>query len=219
VCYGYSGAACNAPATAGPADSSGKYGCDIGSQAFSLTSPARFYPDHYEASLAATQACTADGFSYMGQPFSMTSAAAGAMQIKALAAGQTFATAGCRRTPAATPACERVARRRTVWLHRPDPLHLVDPERHRESLSHHHAALQDGCVERLTLGSFTVAPTTYYFDPPKDATTTPDSTWGPTIAERRITVSGCGRRDAHHSRRPVLRAERRHLQSVNGACR
>ena len=28
-------------------------------------------------------------------------------------------------------------------------------------------------------GSFTIAPTTYYFDPPKDATTTPDSTWGP----------------------------------------
>lgn len=89
TCYGYSGGACNNASPFNP-DSSGKYGCDIGSSA--LSNVGRFYPDHYEASVALTEACGAGGFSYMGQPFSMTDAdASGAVQIKALAFGKTFA--------------------------------------------------------------------------------------------------------------------------------
>jgi len=183
VCYGYSGAACNAPATAGPAGSSGKYGCDIGSQAFSLTTPARFYPDHYEASLAATQACTADGFSYMAQPFSMTSAASGAMQIKALAAGQTFATA-----PGLPSYTGSYTPRANVWFGAQNGVgSTTDLIR---CISSTQNATANRCLTTTlpyktaassawTLGSFTVVPTTYYFDPPKNATTTPDSTWGP----------------------------------------
>src|SRR5207344_2872041 len=30
-----------------------------------------------------------------------------------------------------------------------------------------------------TAGVYTASTTTFYFDPPKDATTTPDATWGP----------------------------------------
>jgi MSHA biogenesis protein MshQ len=183
VCYGYSGATCNAPVTAGPADSSGKYGCDVGSQAFALTSPARFYPDHYEASLASTQACAADGFSYMGQPFSMTSATPGAMQIKALAAGQTFATA-----PGLPSYTGTYTPRANVWFGAQNGVgSTTDLIR---CISSTQNATANRCLATTlpyktatsnawSLGSFTVIPQTYYFDPPKDATTTPDSTWGP----------------------------------------
>jgi MSHA biogenesis protein MshQ len=182
VCYGYSGASCSNSAPWN-ADSSGKYGCDIGSQAFTLTSPARFYPDHYEASLAATQACSADGFSYMGQPFSMTSASAGQMQIKALAAGQTFASA-----PGLPSYTGGYTPRANVWFGAQNgAASTTDLAR---CISSTQNASANRCVTTTlpyktaasntwTSGSFTVAPTTYYFDPPKDATTTPDSTWGP----------------------------------------
>src|SRR4029077_9669790 len=90
ICYGYPGASCT-NATPWNPDASGKYSCDIGSAA--SPSIGRFYPDHYEASVAMTQGCSTDAFTYMGQPYSMTSTSAGAIQIKALAAGQTFATA------------------------------------------------------------------------------------------------------------------------------
>ena len=89
VCYGYSGASCT-NATPWAVDSSGKYGCDIGAAA--LSNVGRFYPDHYETSLAMTQACSANGFSYMGQQFSMTASPSGLITVKALAAGQTFTT-------------------------------------------------------------------------------------------------------------------------------
>ena len=90
TCYGYASGSCT-NATPWNPDASGKYACDIGSSA--LSNVGRFYPDHYEASVAMTQACAADGFSYMGQPFSMTASPSGVIQVKALAAGQTFATA------------------------------------------------------------------------------------------------------------------------------
>ena len=81
TCYGYSGASCT-NATPWAVDASGKYGCDIGSAA--LSNVGRFYPDHYETSLAMTQGCSANGFSYMGQPFSMTASPSGTIQVKAL---------------------------------------------------------------------------------------------------------------------------------------
>ena len=162
-------------------DSAGKFGCDIGS----VASPSfgRFYPDHYEASLGVTQGCSADGFSYMGQPFSMTSASAGSMQIKALAAGQTFATAPG--LPSYTGAYTPLA---SVWFGAQNGVgSTTDLIRCVSSTQN---ATANRCVATTlpykaaasnawTAGSFTVAPTTYYFDPPKDATTTPDSTWGP----------------------------------------
>ncbi len=183
VCYGYTGTTCNAPATVGPADSSGKYGCDIGSQA--LSGVGRFYPDHYEASLGVTQGCSADGFTYMGQPFSMTSAAAGPMQIKALAAGQTFATAAG--LPSYTGSYTPLA---SVWFGAQNGVGSTTDL--IKCISSTQNATANRCQATTlptkpppavstawSLGSFTVAPTTYYFDPPKDATTTPDASWGP----------------------------------------
>jgi MSHA biogenesis protein MshQ len=168
------------PATSNTVDAGGKFGCDIGS----LASPSfgRFYPDHYEASLAATQACSADGFSYMGQPFSMTSASAGSMQIKALAAGQTFASAPG--LPSYTAMYGFLA---DVWFAAQNGVASTDliqcvsssqnPTGSRcAATTLYHSGNKS---KAWNAGSFTVAPTTYYFDPPRDATTTPDATWGP----------------------------------------
>lgn len=90
TCYGYSGSTCT-NATPWSPDSSGKYGCDIGSAA--LNNVGRFYPDHYEASSPQLfPACTPGGFTYMGQGFNLTDATgSNPVQIKALASGKTFA--------------------------------------------------------------------------------------------------------------------------------
>lgn len=195
VCYGYSGAACASPVTAGPADTNGKYGCDIGSQAttqlINTTSPndGRFYPDHYEASLAVAHGCSANAFTYMSQPFSMTSAAAGSMQIKALAAGQTYATA-----PGLPSYTGSYTPRATVWFgaangvgSNTDLIKCISSTQNvtanrclLTTLSTSPSSLLPApAPSTWTTGSFTVAPTTYYFDPPKDATTSADTTWGP----------------------------------------
>jgi MSHA biogenesis protein MshQ len=63
---------CNANSTSNTIDSSGKYGCNIGSNA--LTG-GRFIPDHFNTvvvpSICAAPPCTsATGFTYSGEPFS-----------------------------------------------------------------------------------------------------------------------------------------------------
>lgn len=108
TCYGYSGGACTNASPYSP-DGSGKYSCDIGSHA--LSGVGRFYPDHYEASVAMAEGCEAGGFTYMGQPFNMSDAAtSGPVQIKALAFGKTFADAALSKyTGGYTP-------RASVWF-------------------------------------------------------------------------------------------------------
>ena len=180
VCYGYAGTCTNTSPWA--ADSSGKYGCDIGSQP--LTGVGRFYPDHYEASLGATHACSADGFSYMGQPFSMTGASSsGSMQIKALAAGQTFAGA-----PGLPSYTGTYTPRANAWFGAQNGIgSTTDLARCISSTQNTSAnrcitttlPYKGAASNAWTAGVFTMAPTTYYFDPPKDTATTPDSTWGP----------------------------------------
>ena len=182
ICYGYSGVTCNNTSPFNP-DSSGKYSCDIGSAA--SPSIGRFYPDHYEASVAMTQGCSTDGFTYMGQPFSMTSASLGAIQIKALAAGQTFATAPGlpSYTGAYTP-------RANVWFGAQDPIFRSGTDvisciasspnatANRCTAGANTPPYKASPSNTWTTGVYTAPATTFYFDPPKDATTTPDPTWG-----------------------------------------
>jgi MSHA biogenesis protein MshQ len=183
ICYGYSGASCT-NATPWNPDASGKYSCDIGSAA--SPSIGRFYPDHYEASVAMTQGCSTDAFTYMGQPYSMTSTSAGAIQIKALAAGQTFATAPGlpSYTGAYTP-------RANIWFGAQDPIlrpgvDLIgcvattpNATANRCTVGANTPPYKAASSNAWTAGVYTASTTTFYFDPPKDATTTPDVTWGP----------------------------------------
>jgi MSHA biogenesis protein MshQ len=179
-CYGYSGASCTNLTPWSP-DSSGKYSCDIGSAA--SPSIGRFYPDHYEASLAMTQGCSTDAFTYMGQPFSMTSSSSGAIQVKALAAGQTFATAPG--LPSFTTGYSNLS---TLWFGAQDGLtpatDLIKCISSAQNTSPNRCALttlpfKTAASNAWINGVYTAPATTFYFDPPKDATTTPDATWGP----------------------------------------
>jgi MSHA biogenesis protein MshQ len=180
ICYGYSGATCNNASPYNP-NSSGKYSCDIGS----LASPSigRFYPDHYEASVAATQGCSANGFTYMGQPFSMTAAVAGAIQIKALAAGQAFATA-----PGLPSYTGGYTPRANVWFgaqngtgSTTDLIKCISSTQNASPNRCNATTLpfKTSASNAWTAGVYTAPATTFYFDPPKDTQSTPDSTWGP----------------------------------------
>jgi MSHA biogenesis protein MshQ len=180
TCYGYGAGGSCTNASAFAPDSSGKYGCDIGSQALPVT---RFYPDHYEASVSATQACAADGFSYMGQPFSMTNASAGAIQIKALAAGQTFATA-----PGLPSYTGSYTPRANVWFGAQNGIGsatdliqcIATSQTPTASRCLNTTLPRKAAVSNAwTAGVFTAPAGPFFFDPPKDATTTPDPTWGP----------------------------------------
>ncbi len=118
----------------------------------------------------------------MGQPFSMTSAAAGSMRIKALAAGQTFASAPG--LPSYTTGYGFLA---DVWFAAQNGVASTDLIQCVSSTQNPTANRcgattlpYSGNKSKVwSAGSLTIAPTTYYFDPPKDATTTPDATWGP----------------------------------------
>ena len=183
ICYGYSGASCT-NATPWSPDSSGKYSCDIGSPA--SPSIGRFYPDHYEASVAMTLGCSTDAFTYMGQPFSMTSSSLGAIQIKALAAGQTFATA-----PGLASYTGTYTPRANIWFGAQDPVlrpgvdvigcvaTTPNATANRCTVGANTPPYKAAPSNTWTAGVYTASATTFYFDPPKDATTTPDVTWGP----------------------------------------
>ena len=181
ICYGYSGGTCNNASPWNP-DSAGKYSCDIGSAA--LSNVGRFYPDHYEASVAFAPACSADGFSYMGQPFTMQSATPGTgVQIKALAAGQTFATAPG--LPSFTTGYTPIS---SVWFGAQNGVgsatDLMRCISATPNTSANRCALstlptKGAASTAWTAGVYTAPATTFYFDPPKDTTTIPDSTWGP----------------------------------------
>ena len=182
TCYGYSGTTCNNTSPFSP-DSSGKYGCDIGSAA--SPSIGRFYPDHYEAPVAMTQGCSANGFTYMGQPFAMTSSTSGAIQIKALANGQTFNTA-----PGLPSYTGAYSPRASVWFGAQngtapatDLIGCIasspNTPPNRCTVGANTPPYKAVPSSTWTSGVYTAPATTFYFDPPKDATTTPDATWGP----------------------------------------
>jgi MSHA biogenesis protein MshQ len=180
VCYGYSGASCT-NATPWAVDSSGKYGCDIGSAA--LSNVGRFYPDHYETSLAMTQACSANGFSYMGQQFSLTASPSGLITVKALAAGQTFATGPG--LPSFSTGYSPLA---TVWFGAQNgtgsTTDLIKCISSTLNTTVNRCALttlptKSAPSSAWSAGIYTAPATAFFFDPPKDATTTPDATWGP----------------------------------------
>jgi MSHA biogenesis protein MshQ len=180
VCYGYSGASCT-NATPWAVDSSGKYGCDIGAAA--LSNVGRYYPDHYETSLAMTQACSANGFSYMGQQFSMTASPSGLITVKALAAGQTFTTGPG--LPSFSTGYSPLA---TVWFGAQNgtgsTTDLIKCISSTLNTTANRCALTTLPTKSVpssswSAGIYTAPATTFFFDPPKDATTTPDSTWGP----------------------------------------
>ena len=179
VCYGYSGASCT-NASPWAVDASGKYGCDIGSAA--LSNVGRFYPDHYETSLAMTQGCSANGFSYMGQPFSMTASPSGTIQVKALAAGQTYSTGPG--LPSFSTGYTPIS---TVWFGAQNAASATDLIRcisSTQNTTANRCALttlptKAAPSSTWSAGIYTAPATTFYFDPPKDATTTADATWGP----------------------------------------
>ncbi|MEO8627477.1 MAG: DUF6701 domain-containing protein [Betaproteobacteria bacterium] len=180
TCYGYSGGTCT-NATPYAADAAGKYGCDIGSIA--STSMGRFFPDHYEASVAMTQGCSADAFSYMGQPFAMTGTSTSAMQVKALAAGQTFATG-----PGLPSYTGSYSPRATVWFGAQNgaasTTDLIKCISTTQNTSANRCALttlpfKTSASNTWTAGIYSAPTGSFYFDPPKDATTTADATWGP----------------------------------------
>ena len=179
TCYGYSGASCT-NATPWGVDASGKYGCDIGSAA--LSNVGRFYPDHYETSLAMTQGCSANGFSYMGQPFSMTASPSGTIQVKALAAGQTYSTGPG--LPSFSTGYTPIS---TVWFGAQNAASATDLIRcisSTQNTTANRCALttlptKAAPSSTWSAGIYTAPATTFYFDPPKDATTTADATWGP----------------------------------------
>ena len=180
VCYGYSGASCT-NASPWAVDSSGKYACDIGSAA--LANVGRFYPDHYETSVAMTQGCSANGFTYMGQSFSMTASPSGTIQVKALASGQTFATGPG--LPSFTTGYSNLS---TVWFGAQNgtgsATDLIKCISSTQNTTANRCALttlptKTAASSAWTAGVYTAPATTFYFDPPKDAATTPDATWGP----------------------------------------
>ncbi|HTS53251.1 MAG TPA: DUF6701 domain-containing protein, partial [Burkholderiales bacterium] len=161
-------------------DAAGKYSCDIGSA--TLPSTGRFYPDHYEASLVMTPGCSTDVFTYMGQPFAMTSSSAGAMQVKALAAGQTFGSAPG--LPSFTSGYSNLS---TVWFgaengvaSTTDLIKCISsvPNASANRCNATTLPFKTAGSTAWTAGVYTAPATTFYFDPPKDATTTPDITWG-----------------------------------------
>jgi MSHA biogenesis protein MshQ len=179
ICYGYSGATCN-NASPWAAATGGKYACDIGSQA--LANVGRFYPDHYEASAALTPGCATDGFTYMGQPFSIFRAGGGAIQIKALAAGQTFATASG--LPSFSTGYGWLS---SVWFgaqngtgSTTDLMRCIsgalNTTTNRCALSTF--PTKGAAASTWTAGVYTAPTTTVYFDPPRDSATAPDATWG-----------------------------------------
>jgi MSHA biogenesis protein MshQ len=179
ACNGYSGATCTnaAPWNRDPA---GKYGCDIGS--LPLNNVGRFYPDHYEAQVQFAPACSADGFSYMGQPFTMQSSAGVGVQIKALAAGQTFASAPG--LPSFTSGYTPIS---SVWFgaqngtgSTTDLMRCISatPNTSANRCALSSLPTKGAASTTWTAGVYTAPATTFYFDPPKDATTTPDATWG-----------------------------------------
>jgi MSHA biogenesis protein MshQ len=179
ICYGYTGATCN-NASPWAAATGGKYACDIGSQA--LNNVGRFYPDHYEASVALTPGCGADGFTYMGQPFSIFRSGGGAIQVKALAAGQTFATA-----PGLPSFSTGYSPLSSVWFGAQNGVgssaDLMRCISGALNTSANRCALstfptKGAAASSWTAGVYTAPTTTVYFDPPRDSATTPDATWG-----------------------------------------
>ncbi len=178
-CYGYSGASCT-NASPFAAATGGKYACDIGSQP--LSNVGRFYPDHYEASVQLTPGCTTDGFTYMGQPFTIARSGGGLLQVKALAAGQTFATA-----PGLPSFSSGYSPLSSVWFgaqngtgSTTDLMRCIsgtlNTTANRCALSTF--PTKGAAVSTWTAGVYTAPSTTAYFDPPRDTATTPDSTWG-----------------------------------------
>ena len=179
-CYGYSGASCTNATPFGP-DSGGKYSCDIGSAG--SPSIGRFYPDHYEASTAVTPGCSANSFTYMGQPFTMKSASSGAIQIKALANGQTFATAPG--LPSFSTGYTPIS---SLWFgaqngtgSTTDLIKCISSTQNTSPNRCNATTLPftGSASTTWAAGVYTAPATTFYFDPPKDTTTTPDATWGP----------------------------------------
>lgn len=180
TCYGYSGASCTNATPFAP-DASGKYGCDVGSAA--LANVGRFYPDHYETSLAMAQGCSANGFTYMSQPFSMTASPSGTIQVKALAAGQTFATA-----PGLPSFSTGYTPLSTVWFGAQDAAtpatDLIKCILSSPNSSANRCALttlptKTAPSSAWTAGVYTAPATQFFFDPPPDTATTPDASWGP----------------------------------------
>jgi MSHA biogenesis protein MshQ len=180
ACYGYAAGSCT-NASPWAVDASGKYGCDIASVA--LSNVGRFYPDHYETSLAMTQGCSANAFTYMGQPFSMTASPSGTITVKALASGQTFATAAG--LPSFSTGYSPLS---TVWFGAQNGVgsstDLIKCISSALNSTANRCALttlptKTAASSAWTAGVYTAPASTFFFDPPKDATTTPDSTWGP----------------------------------------
>jgi MSHA biogenesis protein MshQ len=179
ICYGYSGTTCNNASPYSPA-TGGKHACDIGSQA--LANVGRFYPDHYEASVQLTPGCATDAFTYMAQPFSIARAGGGAIQVKALAAGQTFATA-----PGLPSFSTGYSPLSSVWFGAQNGVGsttdlmrcisgALNSDANRCALS---TFPTKGAASSTWVGGVYTAPTTtVYFDPPRNAATTPDATWG-----------------------------------------
>lgn len=168
TCYGYSGTACTKAAPFSP-DSSGKYGCDIGSGP--LNNVGRFYPDHYEASVSLTESCTDTGFTYMGQSFYMKdSGSAGAIFIKALASTKTIKDDALPSyTGTYTP-------RATVWFGAQNDTNVTTDLISRISSTTNLPARASPSSTWVS-GVYTAPASTFTFSRP--SSTTPDSTWGP----------------------------------------
>jgi MSHA biogenesis protein MshQ len=179
LCYGYSGASCT-NATPFAAATGGKYACDIGSLA--LNNVGRFYPDHYEAQMQLTTGCAADGFTYMGQPLAIQRSGGGVIQVKALAAGQTFNSAPG--LPSYSTGYSPLA---SVWFGAQNgagsTTDLMRCISGTLNTSANRCALstfptKGAASSSWTAGVYSAPASTVYFDPPKDTQTTPDATWG-----------------------------------------
>ena len=77
---------------------SGRYGCTIGSSTFGPIG--RFRPDHYAVTVALTPACTAGGFTYMGQPelevgLSVIARSSSGLSLSRYTSSGAFATSLC----------------------------------------------------------------------------------------------------------------------------
>lgn len=168
TCYGYSGGACNVAVSKTP-DSAGKYGCDIGGSALSA---GPFYPDHYEASVTMVPACGTGGFTYMGQPFSMTDADGGRIRIKALASGKTFADDAL---PSYTGSGSTFAK---VWFGARNGAGSTTDLIGRITYDDPPKTLPDKAAASSTWvnGIYTAPASTFTFSRPTSAT--PDGTWG-----------------------------------------
>jgi MSHA biogenesis protein MshQ len=179
LCYGYSGTTCTNATPFAPA-TGGKYACDIGS--LPLNNVGRFYPDHYEAQTQLTAGCAADGFTYMGQPFSIQRSGGGVIQVKALAAGQTYNSAPG--LPSYSTGYSPLA---SVWFGAQNgtgsTTDLMRCISGTLNTSANRCALstfptKGAASSSWTAGVYSAPATTVYFDPPKDTATTPDATWG-----------------------------------------